>query len=224
MISPSKNPAYVLARQDVLSMVDESKPCTSLLDVGCSRGATAALFRASRPEISRAVGIELDQQAAQAAREASFDEVHCEDAEQVLSRLATQAERFDLILCGDVLEHLLDPWTALRHIRHLCTPHGQVIISLPNVAHYSTLVALLARKWPYASRGIHDRTHLRWFAERNLKDLYEQASFREVERKKKHRLLERPHKLNAKTEPFLANVPFVSGLTVFQFLSRLEPQ
>ena len=118
MISPSKNPAYVLARQDVLSMVDESKPCTSLLDVGCSRGATAALFRASRPEISRAVGIELDQQAAQAAREASFDEVHCEDAEQVLSRLATQAERFDLILCGDVLEHLLDREALRRVLAH----------------------------------------------------------------------------------------------------------
>ncbi len=226
MVKPSENPSYIQVRQDLLGMIDRSRSCEAVLDVGCSRGATSAeLRRIYGGSIKRIVGIELDKDAAQAAREdAGFDQVYCEDAEAALAKLVAQNETFDVVFCGDVLEHLKDPWQALQDIRALCSEQAQVIISLPNVGHYSTIVALLTQRWPYESRGIHDRTHLRWFASRNLKDLYAQASFKEVERRKTHRLIERPHKLNHKTERWVKRIPVVKTLTVFQFLSRLEPK
>lgn len=222
MVKPSENPSYIHVRRDMLSMIDDSKHRSSILDVGCSRGVTSRALADDTAGECRTVGIELDEEAAQMAR-TILDEVLCGDAVTCLNTLIEREERFDVVMCGDVLEHLEDPWGALRLIRSLCTPKAQVIISLPNVGHYSTIVALLKQRWPYESRGIHDRTHLRWFARENLGDLYSQASFKESEQRRSHRLIERPHKINARVAPVLSRLPVIKTLTVFQFLSRLEP-
>lgn len=222
MVKPSENPSYIQVRRDMLSMIDATRSMAAILDVGCSRGATSRALADGVDGACHTVGIELDEDAARAASQV-LDEVICGDAVESLEQLVARGESFDVVMCGDVLEHLQDPWAALRLIRKLCAPHAQVIISLPNVGHYSTIVALLRQRWPYASRGIHDRTHLRWFARENLNELYEQASFREIKRQETHRLIETPHKLNARTAPLLRRVPVLRALTVFQFLSRLEP-
>jgi 2-polyprenyl-3-methyl-5-hydroxy-6-metoxy-1,4-benzoquinol methylase len=130
-------------------------------------------------------------------------------------------ERFDLVLCGDVLEHLVDPWTALRCLRALC-PNGYSIVSLPNVAHVSTFIALLRSHWPYRERGIHDRTHLRFFGRNNLSELYQGAGFREVRRRTRYRLLERPSPINERLEPVLGRIPVVRRFLEYQFISLLK--
>jgi len=73
--------------------------------------------------------------------------------------------RFDLILCLDVLEHMLDPW---RVVDRLVTQHlavgGTLLVSLPNVRHYSvTLPLIFQGRWDYNDAGILDRTHVRFF-------------------------------------------------------------
>lgn len=195
-------------------------PWSMLLDVGCAQGATARALR-DEAGAGHTVGVELDEALAAQARE-RLDEVIVMDAIAALELMVEQGRRFDLVMCGDVLEHLVDPWRALSLIRQLCEPRAQVIISLPNVAHYSTIVALLSQRWPYEDRGLHDRTHLRWFGPKDLKGLYEGAGFIEEERAVKRRLIERPHPINARVERYLAKLPVVSGLTIFQTLSRLR--
>ena len=50
------------------------------------------------------------------------------------------------------------------------SPDGYVIISLPNIRHYSTLTELIFKGvWSYRDRGIHDRTHLKFCARRALR-------------------------------------------------------
>src|SRR5262245_2143459 len=189
MIAPSANASYRGTRQDLLALVPPGGLAT-VLEIGCAAGATGAALKASRPG-TRVTGIELDPALAREAGVA-LDEVLLGDAVERLNELASRGARFDLVLCGDVLEHLSDPWTALRVIRALC-PEGHVVVSLPNVAHASTIASLLFRSyWPYRDRGIHDRTHLRFFARRNLPELYASAGFQEVRRVTHHRLLERP--------------------------------
>ncbi len=41
------------------------------------------------------------------------------------------AETFDLVLVGEVLEHLKEDARALEHIRHVLKPNGRLIVSLP---------------------------------------------------------------------------------------------
>lgn len=218
------NPSYLGVREDMLARLPKGHLPGRVLEVGCAEGATGATLKSRHPEC-HVTGIELDEVSAKHARE-RLDEVKQGDAILLLEELATEVSAgsrppFDLVLCGDVLEHLTDPWGALRTIRSLCT--GYAIVSLPNVAHFSTLGSLLfGGKFPYRERGIQDKTHLRFFGRGNLKDLFAQAHFEEVSRFTHHRVLERPHPLNRRLTPWLRHVPVVGRLTEYQFVSLLK--
>lgn len=218
-MSESFNPAYTGVREDLLALIPD-EPLTRVLDLGCANGATGAVLK-QRFSGVQVTGVELDPSLA-AVAQARLDQVLVSDAVAALGRLREEQQRFDLVLCGDILEHLSDPWGALRSIRELTRKY--VIVSLPNVAHYSTILSLLfLKRFPYRDRGIHDRTHLRFFAERNLPDLFAQAELEEVKRNVQYRLFERPHPLNPKIAPLLGAIPGVKGLTTFQFMSLLRP-
>jgi SAM-dependent methyltransferase len=213
------NASYTQIRGDLLALVAGERP-TQVLDVGCANGATGAALKERYPGC-HVTGIELDPRLAEEAR-GRLDCVLPMDAVECLERLSADARSFDLVLCGDVLEHLVDPWRALRLIHSIT--RGRAIISLPNVAHWSTLWSLLVhRRWPYRERGIHDRTHLRFFAAANLPELFAGAGFIEAERRHQYRLIEAPHPMNQKLAPALARLPIIKGLTCFQFLSVLRP-
>lgn len=142
---------------------------TRVLEVGCGTGATLRWLKTSG--LCRiAVGVELFDEAANLAREHA-DEVLVGDAE-VLVANRFEAESFDLILCLDVLEHLVDPWRFMDHIERLLKVGGTVICSIPNVRHLSVLLPLVfAGHWRYSSSGLLDRTHLRFFTREGALDL-----------------------------------------------------
>lgn len=215
----ANNTSYTGVRDDLLAVIPD-EPLVEVLDVGCANGATGAVIKERFPG-SIVTGIELDAQLAQQAS-ARLDRVLHVDALAGLETLSAEGKSFDLVLCGDVLEHLVDPWRALRLIRGLTS--GSVIVSLPNVAHYTTLWSLFATKrWPYRERGIHDRTHLRFFGAANLPELFASAGLTEVKRRQNHRIFETPHRVNEKLGPILAVLPGISGLTCYQFLCVLRP-
>jgi len=145
-----------------------------VLELGCGGGGTMQWLRAARP-VERAVGLELDPSAAARARQV-FDAVREVDLNQQRPDLGD--ERFDLVLALDVLEHLVDPWSTLRWVRETLVPGGTLIVSLPNVAHYSVVLPLaLKGAWDYADEGLLDRTHLRFFNRATARALVEQAGF-----------------------------------------------
>jgi len=89
---------------------------------------------------------------------------------------------FDTIVCGDVLEHLADPPRVLRALVGALAPGGDVVVSVPNVAHLWVRLSLLAGRFDYAERGILDRTHLRFFTRRTLDELLAAAGLEPVRR------------------------------------------
>ncbi|MCA9642168.1 MAG: class I SAM-dependent methyltransferase [Polyangiaceae bacterium] len=212
----AQNSSYVGLRSDMLEILPTGRRFERVLDVGCATGATGSALKQRGAHVT---GIEYSPESAAAAKEA-LDEVLEGDAGVLLGKLAGDGRRFDLVLCGDVIEHLVDPWTALATIRRL-VPNGLVVVSLPNVAHLSTFSALLSGQWPYRERGIHDRTHLRFFGERNLKALFAEAGFEERERRVHHRVIERPHWLNEFSAPLTSRLPVLRRYTAYQFVSLL---
>jgi len=203
--------SYTGPRGDLARLVPAS--CRSFLDVGCATGELGASLKRARPG-AHVVGIELD--AAMAAEAAGkLDRVLTGDAGTMLDELV--GERFDCVLCGDVLEHLVDPWDVVRRLAELLEPGGYIAASIPNVGHLDTLVSVfLRRRWPYRERGVHDRTHLRWFARRNVLDLFGQAGLEIVELRRNVRIVERPHGLNRLAR--FAALPGLRDLLTFQFL------
>ena len=84
---------------------------------------------------------------------------------------------FDYALCGDVLEHLVDPAAVLVWIRESLTPSGTLVASLPNSGHFFVRLNVLLGRFPEDDKGLFDRTHLHFYAWRNWKALLERTGF-----------------------------------------------
>ena len=206
------NPAYTGPRDDVLRLVPVN--ARRVLDVGCSVGHLGSLIK-SRQD-AHVVGIEFDSGMAAIAAQ-RLDSVSSVDLDHAGSLDTLSGRTFDCIVLADILEHLRDPWGLLRAVCKQLDGGGAVVISLPNVGHYSTMASLLFRaRWPYRSRGIHDRTHLRFFAFANLGPLLEGADLEIVQLVRSYRLVERPHRLNRFSHLFA--LPGLRNLLTFQFL------
>jgi len=90
-------------------------------------------------------------------------------------------ERYDAVVCADVLEHLPEPAAALHKLKRNAVPGALFIVSVPNVAHISIRLMLLAGRFPRMDKGILDRGHLHFFTRRTAGDMLEEAGLR-VER------------------------------------------
>jgi 2-polyprenyl-3-methyl-5-hydroxy-6-metoxy-1,4-benzoquinol methylase len=156
----------------LLALVGEGK---RVLDIGCSSGYLA------RPLVARGctvVGIEQDPVAAEEAREVCA-EVLVGDAETI--DLPFEPASFDVVLCGDLIEHLRDPESFLARVRPLLRADGRLVLTTPNVANWANRLGLLAGRWRYTDRGILDRTHLHLFTRATLVETLRGAGYRVVE-------------------------------------------
>lgn len=86
--------------------------------------------------------------------------------------------RYDCMVFNDVLEHMVDPWAALRETRDRLTDRGCVVASIPNVRHLILLIPLVWKgQWHYDDTGILDRTHLRFFTKQSMRELFESTGY-----------------------------------------------
>lgn len=139
----------------------------SVLDVGCATGYLAEVLKARG---CRVWGFEMDADAA-AEAEQHLERVVVGDLDRVDLTEAFAGETFDVVVFGDVLEHLRDPLPSLRQAKALLAPGGSVVVSVPNVAHGSVRLSLLRGEFRYGPLGLLDDTHLRFFTRDGLEEL-----------------------------------------------------
>lgn len=145
-----------------------------VLELGCATGYLSRYLKEERG--CRVVGVELDEAAAERAR------AHCErvvvgDLDQLVLSDVLDEGAFDVILAGDVLEHLKSPGQVLAAARRVLAPGGRVVATIPNVAHGDLRLALLAGRFTYQRLGLLDETHLRFFTLAGVHALFEQAGY-----------------------------------------------
>jgi len=150
-------------------------PCDAqrILDVGCGEGAYGSLIKQSRK--AEVWGAELYKAAANVARK-RIDKVLTGDFLQQIYLLPDGY--FDCIVFNDVLEHFVDPFSILSEIKAKLSRHGVVVCSVPNVRSFYVLKQLLVQKdWKYQDAGVLDRTHLRFFTEKSLTDMFDSLEY-----------------------------------------------
>ena len=131
---------YRHERPELVACV-ETAPDNCVLDVGCGAGHVAARIK-REGRATTIWGIEVIEAAAEEARRnPALDEVRCGDLEQIVDTLPEAY--FSHLICGDVLEHLVEPWETLAQLRTRLRPGGRVICSLPNVRNVSFLAMLI---------------------------------------------------------------------------------
>lgn len=155
-------------------------PAGKVLDVGCGAGMISTAIRAhcSPQEIW---GVEVVPEVAEEARRnPALDHVLCGDITDLIDDLPRAA--FSHIVAGDVLEHLVDPWSVLEALRHCLEPGGKFICSIPNIRNFSFILQLFFRgRFEYRESGVMDRTHLRFFARKDIKIMFEQAGYSNIQ-------------------------------------------
>lgn len=206
------NHSYIGRRDDILNLIPEN--VSKVLDIGCSVGTLGEQIK--QKSGSKVIGIELNKQAAKLAKK-KLDKVIIEDLNKINLEKHFKAKYFDCIIFGDVLEHLKDPWSILKQSTTYLNKDGIVIASIPNVRHFTTIINLLFNGyWPYRERGIHDKTHLRFFTLNNIKELFKDANLKITKIKRNYRIIEKPHRIN-KISKYFSYLPF-RELLVFQYI------
>jgi 2-polyprenyl-3-methyl-5-hydroxy-6-metoxy-1,4-benzoquinol methylase len=139
-----------------------------VLDVGCHTGGFG---RAVKQQFNAEVwGVEPHAQAARVSGEHLDRVFNCLFSEDV----PIDDHYFDAIVFNDVLEHMADPWAALRLAARKLRPEGLVIVSIPNLRHIDNLVHLMRdRDFQYEPAGIRDKTHLRFFTRKSAPRIFD---------------------------------------------------
>ena len=159
------NGYYQYARHEVLDLIPAA--VGRLLDVGCGAGVLGAAVKAAGGATVHGVELMPEIAAIAATR---LDYVWSGAVEEVLPQLPDG--NYDCIVVADVLEHLVDPLAVLRALRDKLAPGGVIVASIPNLQNWGVLSALIEGRFEYASEGILDRTHLRFFTRRSAEALF----------------------------------------------------
>ncbi len=168
----NENESHALICQNV-------KKETRVLDVGCSQGICGILLK---KELNCEVyGIELDEKAVECAEKTNcYKKIYnfdiCDTTSKEYKSFFNTQFDFDYIIFSDVLEHLLNPAEVVFKFGEKLKKGGQVLVSLPNIAHYDIINGLLNEKFNYSDMGLLDNTHLRFFTISSFAEYIEAAN------------------------------------------------
>ncbi len=165
------NKYYRYARSEILELIPEE--ANSVLDIGCGAGRLGVTLK-SRRDVS-VHGVQVVHEVASEAAKV-LDRVWSSPVEEAIAEMPDNA--YDCIVLADVLEHLEDPWSTLDKLRSKLSQGGCFIASIPNVQNWTVLRGVLEGRFDYMTEGILDRTHLRFFTRKSIRELFWNSGLR----------------------------------------------
>lgn len=154
--------------QQVVRLIEHN---TTILEIGC---ATGYIGRHLKQKMGcKIYGIELDKQSAEKAIQ-YYEKIFIADVENedILKGLQT---KYDYILCMNVVEHLKKPEIAIIKLKELLKDNGYMILTIPNIAHFSIRLKLLFGNFKYEEYGILDCDHIKFFTLKSIKELIKES-------------------------------------------------
>lgn len=161
-----------------------------VLEIGCGNGNVLYNLRNKFDEL---YGLELSQlRAEKLAREVK----NCGLSFNILlgnieDGLDIPDDFFDVILWADVIEHVVDLWSAMSEIKRLLANNGRFVTCTPNIAELRRRLTLLCGRFPSTSGTdeglgvrvdeLFDGGHLHYFTFSSLAKLYKKYSIEPVE-------------------------------------------
>ena len=162
---------YAEPREDILQYIPEN--AEEVLEVGCGRGVTGKMMEERLG--CRVTGVELNPLAAEDAKK-NISGVILGDIQGL-----NIEDKYDAVVATELFEHLNYPEDFLNKMKKVLNPGGSIILSTPNVGHYSIVEDLAAGRWDYVPIGLLCYTHFRFFTHRTLKDYIERVGFSSYE-------------------------------------------
>jgi methionine biosynthesis protein MetW len=149
---------------------------SKVLELGCASGYLSGYMEQMLG--CRVTGLEFDPVATAIAQTRST-EVHTVDLDAPdILRVAEASAPYDVLLAAAILEHLRFPERLLKDACNLLKPGARVIVSLPNIAHWSIRLKLLRGQFDYQDYGVMDRTHVRLYTLKTGRELIESEGYK----------------------------------------------
>lgn len=143
---------------------------SKVLELGCATGFMSRYFR--RRLHCQVIGVDINP----AVKPTIIGNLEDKQTQNEIK----QAGPYDVVFASAIIEHLKDPEVALQLIKSVLKPQGLLIITTPNVAHWSLRLKLLRGHWDYEDYGLLDRTHLRFFTYFSFQKLIQSAGFKVI--------------------------------------------
>ena len=136
----------------ITELVRERLPVQAFLDAGCGDGRYLAALRADLPE--RIAGVDISERILATASIAVPD---AELRQANLEALPFDDDEFDLVLCSQVIEHVLDAPAAVRELARVLRPGGVLILSTDNARNVVSRVLNAPRNGLVRLLGLRGR-------------------------------------------------------------------
>ena len=143
----------------------------SLIELGCEQG----ILLASLPKSRRMVGVDISNVALTDARRRLGRRVELIQAD-VEKPLNVVKEKFDVVICSQLLEHVADPKAVMENIKKLAKDEARVVISVPNelfmlrMKRFLRRLGFLQLLFPGIEEGVSE-WHLQVFTQRKVERL-----------------------------------------------------
>lgn len=156
-------------RMDIIGLLPVN-PRQKILEIGAGSGNTLVYIKEKRIA-AEVMGVELINMPGSNQQNAAIDNFQIADIEN--ENIDAPKDYFDVVICADVLEHLADPWTMIDKITAHLKSGGLVVVSMPNFCEIKTLFKIIfTADFEYEpAGGILDKTHLRFFCKKNIRQL-----------------------------------------------------
>lgn len=172
IVLPSDPVLYNLEEPNETALSRIPRGAARVLDVGCGGGANGRWLSGHGYE---SYGLTHSIEEAATARRA-YRAVVVTDAESFFP--VRSGRPFDAILFIDALEHFRDPWAVLASSRANLAENGAVVAFIPNIGHLKARLSLLFGSFRYTQTGLMDRTHLRFFDSKTVRELFTASGYR----------------------------------------------
>jgi SAM-dependent methyltransferase len=157
----SRSPDFIWARPERTALFRRhvGGPGRRVLDLGCRYGALTA-FYADGNEV---VGVDIDREALEQAGERLGIETRWADLDEPL---AFEDGTFDVVVIGELLEHIREPQRLIDEARRVLRVGGALVGSTPNGFRLKNRLRFLAGRHPEV-----DPTHLHLFSPSDVREL-----------------------------------------------------
>ena len=156
-----------------------------MIDLGCGEGVLLSSLTSRLPAESHLVGMDVVPPPKGARWHAVSGDF--------TTGLPFADGSFDVVVAGEVLEHVPHPDFLLSEIRRLLTPNGLLVLSTPNIVGWANRVLVplgiqplftetssevhLGRRWPVLGQGNQVQGHLKVFSHRALAEILQRTGF-----------------------------------------------
>lgn len=140
------------------------------LDIGCGRGGFSALL----PHNVEKWGIDFEKHP-RLPKDFNFISGDISDKWQVPDNY------FDVVLAGEVIEHVLDTDLFLKRCFDVLSPGGHLLLTTPNLSSFANLrYWLQADQYMWVDSGANQLGHVRYLAPKKMRQALESTGFQKI--------------------------------------------